>query len=85
MMFKFDLGQVIWYLGPKGVHSAPVLARMRCENLHPEYAANQAQRELYTPWGQAGTWYQTCHVTIEENQCFGSREELGQAIARGDV
>jgi hypothetical protein len=84
-MFKFDLNQTVYYLGPRGVYEAPVLARMQCENLNPGWASTSEQRELYTPWGEAGTYYRTCHGIVPETACFASREELGQAIANGDA
>ena len=81
MAYKFELDQMIWYLGPDGVYSAPVLSRMTCENSRPEFADTEMQTRMWTYWGPAGVYYKTVHGVIAEGDCFISRTALAAAIA----
>jgi len=77
---KFELDQLVYYIENNKVHSAKVIARMKVENLHPDWNSTKAQREAFTPFGSEGVFYSTCHNIYPENLLFASREELAQSL-----
>ena len=62
------------------IHSAPILARVRVENLHEDWAHTKEQKELFAPFGPGGNKYATCHGLFSEDQFFSSKEELLASI-----
>ncbi len=76
MQFKFELDQVVFFIRENRVHSAPVLARMVCENLLPNYTSTEAQRELFTPFGADGEHYGTCFGIMPASSLFATKEDL---------
>jgi hypothetical protein len=76
MMFKFELNQTIYYIRNNRLHSAPVLARMRVENLREDWAHTQEQKSLFTPFGVACECYATCHGIVTEKEAADSKEEI---------
>jgi hypothetical protein len=77
---KFDLGQIIYYLRDNRLHSAPVLARTTVENNHGDWTSTKEQRELFTPFGPAGSRYGTCHGIVHEDEAHETREALFMAL-----
>lgn len=75
-MFKFELGQVVFYMKNSMVHSAPVQSRMIVENHHPDWNATEAQREAFNRFGPTCTRYATVHGQVDEDKAFATKEEL---------
>lgn len=78
---NYELNQLIYYMRDNRPHSAPVLARMRVDNLHEDWACTKEQRNLFTPFGPAGVYYSTCHGLVREDEAFAAREEMLESIA----
>lgn len=76
---KFELDQTIHYMNDNRPHSAPVLARMQVDNLHP-WRATPEQQALFTPFGIAGVFYRTCHRTVPEKEAYASKKEMLEAL-----
>lgn len=81
---KYELDQLIYYLRDNKVHGAPVLARMKVENLHSDWACTNAQKQVFTPFGEAGVFYGTCHGIIKEEDAYASKKELSSALCWGE-
>lgn len=69
-MFKFNVGQQIWYMYDNKIHTAPVGARTLCE-VDGTFAKTRP----------GGAWnpkilYGTIHGNWREDQIFGSWKEL---------
>ncbi len=79
-MFKFELGQTVYYLVDNRVHSAPVLCRMYVEVWRPKVYVEEAASEDYLQFGPWRAEYGTCHGEHHERDLFASREELAAAI-----
>lgn len=82
-MFKFSLGQVVWYLDENKVHSAPVLSRMCIDNHHDDWACTNEQKEVFQRFGASTVKYATIHGEYHEGSLFGSKEELLKSFADG--
>ncbi len=78
---KYELNQVVHYMRDNAPHSAPVLARMRVDNLREDWAHTQEQRNLFTPFGPAGIYYSTCHGLVRESEAFASKAEMLGSLA----
>ena len=75
-MFKYELNQLIYYLRKNRLHSAPILSRMKVDNLHED-----KDPELFNQFDyDSGTYYATCHGIYEEENVFDSKENLAQNI-----
>lgn len=77
---KYELDQLIYYMRDNSPHSAPVLARMRVDNLREEWAHTQEQRKLFTPFGPAGVYYSTCHGLVCESEAFASKSRMLESM-----
>ena len=75
-MFKFGIGQIIYYMKNNKPHSAPVLARRKVEDHSDNHANTQEQKSLFTPFGPSGTEYYTCHGVFAESNTFDSLDGL---------
>lgn len=75
-MFKYSLGQLIWYIMEGKLCSAPILARMCIENLHNDWSNTPEQERAFLPFGFSEIRYGTCHGTINENEAFESKVAL---------
>ena len=75
-MFKFQLGQLVWYLRDNKVHSAKVLARL-CSESEKD---NSASDSPWMAFGRTRVEYSTCHGVINESQCFASKQELLESL-----
>ena len=79
-MFKYDLGQLIYYFMDSRICSAEILSRIIVENLREDWVATPEQVELFTPFGKARIVYSTCHGTIPEKCAFASKKELVESL-----
>ncbi len=79
-MFKYELDQVIWYFGDGKVCSAKVLSRAIIENQHDNWNSTDEQKRLFTPFGESGVFYSTCHGTFTEKEVFESKEALKESL-----
>lgn len=79
-MFKYQLDQLIYYMANNQVHSAPVLSRMYVDSLRPDWNYTPELREIFTPFGESGAVYATCHGKIPESKAFGSPKELMDSL-----
>jgi len=75
-VFKFDLDQTVYYLLDNKIHSAPILSRMICENLHNSFSSTKEQKETFMQFGENGEFYGTCHGSFRAEETFGSKEDL---------
>lgn len=76
LVFKFKLGQTVWYLHDNRVHNTTLSSRMMVENSHKNWASTDTQKESWTPFGKTCIVYASCHGHWKENQIFASKEEL---------
>jgi hypothetical protein len=79
-MFKFELGQIVYYLLTNKICSAEILTRMRCENLRDKKTFTEEQKKLFAKWGESGTYYVTCHGVFSENYLGASPQEVAQKL-----
>lgn len=77
---KFKLDQLIHYMRNNMPHSAPVLARMKVENLHEDWVCTKEQAKLFAPFGASMIAYGTCHGIVREDEAYASKEEMATAI-----
>lgn len=66
-MFKFNLGQEVWYLLNNKLHKATVLAR--------KYVDNVVGQSIYE-FGINTITYNTVHGTFLENEVYASLDDL---------
>lgn len=78
-MFKFKLGQTVWYMKDNRVHSAQIGARSLCEVDEP--FANTRVGVNYT----AKIVYGTIHGNWYENQLFASFDDLSWNLKNNAV
>jgi len=71
-MFKFELGQLIFYMENNRVHSAPVVARSYVDVIDNRKEGG----EIYTRFGTPGILYSTCHGIVSERRAFATKSEL---------
>ena len=79
-MFKFELGQTIYYIRNDRIHSADVLARIIVENAKEDWACTDAQKELFTPFGKSREAYATWHGFVPVEDAFGSKQDLVDSL-----
>lgn len=77
---KYALNQLVYYILDDKLHSAPILASIEITNLHEDYAATDAQRKTFTPFGKAGVKYATCHGVLSEDKVFATKEDLAKSL-----
>lgn len=75
-MFKFELGQLVYYIEDNKLHSSPVLSRIIVENKTESDNAD----EFYMRFGKSRIIYSTCHGEYEEGRLFASKEDLAKSI-----
>ena len=81
-MVDVKVGTLIWYMMNGRFHSAPVLAKMVVENLHPDWTDTIEQARRFTPFGGSGTFYGTCHGLVNANEAFESKESLVESLLK---
>jgi hypothetical protein len=79
-MFKFELGQVVFYLENNIMHSAPIMSRVCVENLHDDWACTKEQKEFWQRFGRSDIKYVTVHGVYSERQLFSSSMELSKSL-----
>ena len=75
-MFKFEIDQLVFYMGDNKVCSAPILSRMCVENNPELNPANTEQETMYRPFGETRIRYKTIHGVYKEDVLFATKEEL---------
>ena len=78
-MFKFELGQMVYYIEANRSHSAPVLSRMVVENLKPTWNSTKEQVDFFQRFGPCRVVYATVHGVHDESDLFESRPVLVDA------
>lgn len=81
-MFKFSLGQLVYYYINDKLHSAPVLSRRYVDNCHPTWVDTKEQVELFTRFGPNSSIYATVHGEFPEDMLFISTYALAEDFAR---
>lgn len=85
-MFKFELGQLIWYMRNNAIHNGKVLSRIAVDNAteltpYPDDPTNvDEQRNFFNRFGPTRTHYATCHGIVAEVHAHASREDLVQHL-----
>lgn len=82
MSKNIKVGDLVFYLKDNKLHSAPVFSINRVET-DPEnerLAITDCQKRTFIPFGNAGTYYATCHGVFTE--VFLSRNELADFIIK---
>lgn len=77
---KYKLDQVIYYMRDNKPHSAPILAVKEVQNARPNFACTKEQKEIFTPFGEAGIFYATCHGVVKEQDAYPSMAHMARAI-----
>jgi hypothetical protein len=75
---KYQIDQTIYYIQNNKIHSAPILSRIVIENKYIAHTAEQ--KELFTPFGESGIRYVTCHGIFKEKYVRASKEELLKSL-----
>ncbi|MEN6622928.1 MAG: hypothetical protein ABFD50_15440 [Smithella sp.] len=81
---KFKIGDVVYYMGIGSdeiphIHQATITSLCHVENKHEDWASTQEQKQTWTPFGQAGNFYATCHGVLPEERLFATPEEVAEA------
>ena len=78
VIFKFKLGQRVFYLNDNNIHDGEIFARQLIENSYDEnYPSTKEQEEFYMPFGQEGKYYNVqCAGIMSEDNIFETKEEL---------
>jgi hypothetical protein len=74
-MFRFELGQVVYYCIDGVIHSAPIYTRMAVENLHDDWNATSEQRRIFTFLGNSCIKYRTMHGLFNETDIYATSEQ----------
>lgn len=75
-MYKFALGQVVFYIENNRTHSAAIFSRMCVENLHDDWACTKEEKATWQAFGESCVKYVTIHGTYLESQLFDSLVNL---------
>jgi hypothetical protein len=84
-MFKYELGQIVYYMKDGKMHSAPVFSRMVVQNAKEDYISSEEKKALYAQFGYSGIMYATAHGTFREREICGSRRELAKQVFGKDL
>lgn len=79
-MFRYSLGQTIYYLIDNKIHSAEVLSRSFVDNLHEDWNSTKTQCSTFKAFGDTGVFYSTCHGIVNEKLAFPTKEELTKSL-----
>jgi hypothetical protein len=80
-MFKYNLGQLVYYFVDNKIHSGGILSRSYVDNLLPKDEINtEQQKKIFALLGDEGILYTTIHDTFKENELFSSEEDLRKSI-----
>ena len=78
-MFKFELGQLVYYMRDNRVHRATVNSRMKVDNAKTG-ALNTEQMKIFRVFGPTGEFYATVHGITPVEGVFASKEELLKSL-----
>jgi len=77
--YKYEIGQLVFYMKNNLVHSARVLSRANTENSDIN-AVTAAQKEAFQRFGPNSTIYSTCHGEFQEKDVFPTKEDLFKSL-----
>lgn len=73
-MFKFELGQAVYYLQDNKVHCAYIQSRMCVENEHDEWAHTKKQKEVWQPWDRQPLHIEPFMANISKINCLSQEK-----------
>jgi len=77
-LYKID--DIIFYMTENKIHSAPIMS-INVVETNPELtASNSEQKQVFTPFGEAGIWYATVHGVIKSNLVYTDRKSLLKSL-----
>lgn len=77
--YKYEIGQLVYYMKNNLVHSARILSRVHRENSGID-AVTATQKELFQRFGPNCTAYSTCHGEFQEKDVFPTKEDLFKSL-----
>jgi len=77
--YKYEIGQLVYYMKNNLVHSARVLSRAHSENSDVD-ACTATQKEFFQRFGPNYTVYSTCHGEFQEKDVFPTKEDLFKSL-----
>lgn len=85
-MFKYELGQLVYYLKDNKRHSAPIISRMIVENKYDHFDRFQLriqknQFEFFNRFGESVIMYATCHGEFKESDLFSTKSLRDKKIS----
>jgi hypothetical protein len=75
-IFKYNLGQQVFYFNKNKIHSAKIFSRCFIENSPEISVSNKEQALFFNRFGLNKIQYATCHGEFNEENVFSSKEEL---------
>jgi len=78
-MFKYSLGQAVYYLKDNKVHIALILSRKYVDNVNLVIPST-SNPKVDMQFGSSGISYATCHGEFKEHQVFISKEALKDSL-----
>lgn len=75
-MFKYNLGQKVYYMINNKIGSKEISSRCIVENMHDDWASTKEQKESWQPFGKTAILYSTGNNIFNENEIFESKEDL---------
>lgn len=79
-MFRYELGQVVYYLKGDVVHSAPIISRKLVDNAIAQENLTKQQEEFFCQLGKSGESYATCHGVFPVGVLYPTREALFEKL-----
>ena len=79
-MFRFQLGQTVYYLINGIIHNAPIYTRMIVENLHDDRCVTSEQESIFMYFGNSRINYRTIHGVFDETNLYETIEEASHAL-----
>ena len=79
-MFKYKIGQLVFYLKNNKIHSAPVLSWIIISNDSGFDAHTDEQKKFFNRFGENCEKYATCHGEFNEDQLFASKQEVVNSL-----
>ena len=77
--YKYEIGQIVYYMKNNMVHSARILSRVNSENSNIN-ACTPTQKEFFQRFGPNCTVYSTCHGEFQEKDVFPTKEDLFKSL-----
>jgi hypothetical protein len=77
--YRYEIGQLVYYMKNNLVHSARILSRANTENSDLE-ACTAVQKEAFQRFGPNSTVYSTCHGEFKESEVYPTKEDLFKSL-----